>query len=244
MKNVALIFAGGVGKRMQITKCPKQFLELGGKPIIIHTIEHFEEHTDIDAIVVVCIEDWIDYLREKLEKFNIHKVISVVPGGNTGQESIRNGLYAIRDNVDAKPEDIVVLIHDGVRPLINERLITDNIESVKKYGNAITVVPAIETIIEIDEDGELTKVADRSRCRMARAPQSFVLYDILEAHRRLIEDGEEEMIDSAMLMQHYGAKLHTVTGPSENIKITTPTDYYLFRALVEAKENQQFGGEL
>lgn len=244
MKNIALIFAGGVGKRMQTTKCPKQFLELGGKPIIIHTIEHFEEHEAIDGIVVVCIKEWIDVLKEKLEKFNIRKVVAIVSGGKTGQESIRNGLYAIRDHVHEDPKDVVVLIHDGVRPLINQKLITDNIESVKKYGNAITVVPAIETIIEIDENGELTKVTDRSRCRMARAPQSFVLEDILEAHRKLLEDGEAEMIDSAMLMQHYGARLHTVVGPSENIKITTPTDYYLFRALVEAKENQQFGGEL
>jgi 2-C-methyl-D-erythritol 4-phosphate cytidylyltransferase len=244
IKNTALIFAGGVGKRMQSTNRPKQFLELGGKPIIIHTIEHFEEHPDIDAIVVVCIESWIDFLKEQLAKFNIHKVIAVVPGGASGQESIRNGLYAIRDNIGMDAQNVTVLIHDGVRPLINEKVITDNIESVKKYGNAITVVPAIETIIETDADGELTKVEDRNRCRMARAPQSFVLADILEAHRRLIEDGEEEMIDSAMLMQHYGAKLHTVIGPTENIKITTPTDYYLFRALVEAKENQQFGGEL
>jgi 2-C-methyl-D-erythritol 4-phosphate cytidylyltransferase len=244
MKNVALIFAGGSGKRMQNSNRPKQFLELGGKPIIIHTIEHFEEHPEIDGVVVVCIDGWIDFLKEKIEKFNIHKVVDIVPGGGTGQESIRNGLYAIRDYVKDDTENTIVLIHDGVRPLIDEKLITDNIESVRKYGNAITVVPAIETIIETDSDGEITKVADRSRCRMARAPQSFVLSDILEAHRRLLEEGEEEMIDSAMLMQHYGAKLHTVEGPSENIKITTPTDYYLFRAFVEAKENKQFGGEL
>jgi 2-C-methyl-D-erythritol 4-phosphate cytidylyltransferase len=242
--NIALIFAGGSGKRMQNSNRPKQFLELGGKPIIIHTIEHFEEHPDIDGVVVVCIADWIDFLKEKLKKFNIHKVVSVVPGGSTGQESIRNGLYAIRDYVKNDTKNTIVLIHDGVRPLIDEKLITDNIASVKKYGNAITVVPAIETIIETDAEGEITKVADRNCCRLARAPQSFVLWDILEAHRRLLEEGEEEMIDSAMLMQHYGAKLHTVEGPSENIKITTPTDYYLFRALVEAKENKQFGGEL
>lgn len=244
MKNVALIFAGGIGKRMKTTTCPKQFLELGGKPIIIHTIEHFEEHPDIDGIVVVCIADWIDFLKEKLEKFNIHKVVSIVPGGNSGQESIRNGLYAIRDHFEQRAEEIIVLIHDGVRPLINEKVISDNIKSVNIYGNAITVIPAIETIIETDNNGEIIKVEDRSRCKMARAPQSFILSDILEAHRKVLEDGEEEMVDSAMLMQHYGIKLHTVVGPSENIKITTPTDYYLFRALVEARENQQFGGEV
>lgn len=244
MKNVALIFAGGIGKRMKTSNRPKQFLELNGKPIIIHTIEHFEEHSEIDAIVVVCIAEWIEFLEKLLKRFNIHKVVKIVPGGATGQESIRNGLYAIRDSLEVSPSEVVVLIHDGVRPLINEQVITDNIACVKEHGNAITVVPAIETIIETDENAEIKTVHDRNNCRLARAPQSFVLADILEAHRKSIEDGKEDMIDSAMLMQHYGAVLHTVVGPTENIKITSPTDYYIFRALVEARENAQFGGEL
>ena len=187
--NTAVIFAGGTGKRMHSGNVPKQFLELNGKPIIIHTIEHFDKHPMIDAIVVVCIADWIDFLKGKLEEFGITKVVSVIPGGKTGQESIRNGLYEIRDKVDCDPKDTVVLIHDGVRPLINEKLITDNIETVHKFGNAITVVPAIETIIEIDDDEHITKVADRSHCKLARAPQSFYLADILEAHRKSIEEG-------------------------------------------------------
>ena len=125
--NTAVIFAGGTGKRMHSGNVPKQFLELNGKPIIIHTIEHFDKHPMIDAIVVVCIADWIDFLKGKLDEFGITKVVSVIPGGKTGQESIRNGLYEIRDKVDCDPKDTVVLIHDGVRPLINEKLITDNI---------------------------------------------------------------------------------------------------------------------
>lgn len=238
--NAALIFAGGTGTRMKVKDKPKQFLELNGKPIIIHTIENFDDHPEIDVIVVVCIEGWIDFLYEKLKKFNIKKVIKVVPGGNSGQESIRNGLYAIRDYIKEYDNDIV-LIHDGVRPLINAKLISDNIQCVKENGNAITVVPAIETIIEIDDVGDISNVADRSHCRMARAPQSFYLKDILEAHYKSIEDGELEMIDSAMLMQHYGARLHTVVGPVENIKITTPLDYHIFRAVVMARENEQIG---
>lgn len=237
--NTAVIFAGGTGKRMHSGNVPKQFLELNGKPIIIHTIEHFDKHPMIDAIVVVCIADWIDFLKGKLDEFGITKVVSVIPGGKTGQESIRNGLYEICDKVDCDPKDTVVLIHDGVRPLINEKLITDNIETVHKFGNAITVVPAIETIIEIDDDEHITKVADRSHCKLARAPQSFYLADILEAHRKSIEEGIEEMIDSAMLMRYYGAVLHTVEGPVENIKITTPMDYYIFKAMVELKQNGQ-----
>lgn len=237
--NVALIFAGGTGKRMHSGNIPKQFLELNGKPIIVHTIEHFDKHPEIDAIVVVCIEGWIDFLKDKLKEFGITKVISVVPGGATGQGSIRNGLYEIRDKVEADPSEVVVLIHDGVRPLINDKLISDNIATVTEFGNAITVVPAIETIIEIDDEENITKVADRSRCKLARAPQSFYLADILDAHRRSLEEGIEEMIDSAMLMRYYGAVLHTVVGPVENIKITTPMDYYVFKAMVELKENGQ-----
>ncbi|MBO4242348.1 MAG: 2-C-methyl-D-erythritol 4-phosphate cytidylyltransferase [Clostridiales bacterium] len=242
--NVALIFAGGTGKRMKSGNTPKQFLELNGKPIIVHTIEHFDKHPQIDAIVVVCIEGWIDHLKTKLSEFGITKVSSIVPGGTTGQGSIRNGLYEIRDKVAKDPSDTVVLIHDGVRPLINDKLISDNIESVRKNGNAITVVPAIETIIETDDEGNIAKVADRSVCKLARAPQSFILSDILEAHRKSLEEGAQEMIDSAMLMQHYGTVLHTVEGPVENIKITTPMDYYVFKAMVELQEDMKKEGDL
>lgn len=237
--NVALIFAGGTGKRMNSGSVPKQFLELDNKPIIVHTIDRFEEHKDIDGIVVVCIESWIDFLKEKLEEFGIKKVMSVIPGGRSGQESIRNGLYEIERLIDVPSSEVTVLIHDGVRPLINEEVITGNIECVREHGNAITVVPAIETIIETDEAGDITKVADRSRCKLARAPQSFILSDILSAHRKSLEEGIEEMIDSAMLMQHYGATLHTVEGPIENIKITTPMDYTLFKAMINAKRNNE-----
>lgn len=240
--NTALIFAGGTGTRMKNKDKPKQFLELNGKPIIIHTIEHFDEHPEIDAIVVVCIESWIDFLKNKLEKFNIKKVVNVVPGGKTGQESIRNGLVAIRDYTFGMEDNPIVLIHDGVRPLINDKVISDNIKCVKENGNAITVVPAIETIIETDDNGNIAKVADRTHCKLARAPQSFYLKDILNAHYKSIKDRKTEMIDSAMLMQYYGAVLHTVIGPVENIKITTPIDYHIFRALVMAKENEQIGG--
>lgn len=238
--NYGLIFAGGTGSRMH-GKLPKQFLELNGKPIIIHTIEHFEYHNEIDGIFVVCHPDWLDYLQDKLDHFHISKVLKVVPGGSTGQESIRNGLFAARDHLNGNLDDAVVLIHDGVRPLIDDKIISANIEAVKKFGNAVTVVPAIETIIETDCDSEIVNVYDRSKCRLARAPQSFFLSDIISAHYRSVEENYCDAIDSAMLMQHYGTVLHTVEGPIENIKITTPMDYYLFRAIVEARENEQVG---
>lgn len=238
--NTALIFAGGTGTRMGNKGRPKQFLELHGKPIVIHTIQLFEEHPEIDNIAVVCLEDWIPYLRELLRRFGIRKVKWVIPGGKTSQESTWNGLTAVA--ADQDPAQTIVLIHDGVRPLITPELIHDNIAMVKAHGNAITTAPAIETIVTTRDGVEVDAVIDRQACRLARAPQSFYLKDILEMHRRAQADHYEKMIDSASLMVHYGTKLHMVAGPAENIKITTPSDFYIFRAISEARENLQIWG--
>ena len=236
--NIAIIFAGGVGQRMNAKALPKQFLEVHGKPVIIYTLEHFENHPDIDHIIVVCVEGWIDYLQSLLKKFYITKVSAIVPGGDTGQHSIRNGIYKA---AELYPEDSIVLIHDGVRPLITAQIITDCIDTVKKHGNAITVSRAIETIVisSTDQREDVADVVDRSRCMMARAPQCFVLRDIYAAHKKMDETGYTNIIDSAMLMREFGMTLHTVEGVPENIKITTPADFYMFRALLDARENSQ-----
>ncbi len=240
MNKVALIFAGGVGKRMQSKGTPKQFLELNGKPIIIYTIEHFEHHPEIDAIAVVCVEGWIGYLKKMLSRYDIRKVRWIVPGGATSQDSTCNGLDAVARDMD--PKQTIILIHDGVRPLINEEVITANIRSVEEYGNAITVSPAVETIITTADDERVSGLIDRGSCRLARAPQSFVLEQIMEAHRRARLEHYDQMIDSASLMMYYGEKLHMVQGPVENIKITTPNDYFTLRAMIEARENSKIWG--
>jgi len=234
----ALIFAGGSGSRMNSKGRPKQFLQFYGKELIIHTLENFQNHPEIDGIAVVCIEEWIPYLNKILEKYGIDKVKAVVPGGSTGQESIYLGLKAI--NLFAK-ENSIVLIHDGVRPFINEEVISACIKSVKEHGSAITVVPAIETIVTTD-NGKIETITDRSKCSLARAPQCFYLNDILDAHNKAISDGNTNMIDSASLMKHYGYELWTVPGNVDNIKITTPADFYTFKALYEVRENQQIFG--
>lgn len=236
--NYALIFAGGSGKRMNTKSRPKQFLELHGKEIIIYTIEHFEKHPDIDGIVVVCIEEWIDYLKKILKKNGIEKVKWIVPGGVSGQDSIYNGLKVLHDNCS---EDSIVLIHDGVRPLINEELISANIQSVHEHGSAITVAPVIETVMLADDD-KVYKSVERSKCNMAKAPQSFFLKDIFSAHQQAREDGIHDKIDSATMMSDYGHSLYSVKCGTENIKITTPSDYFIFRALIDAKENSQIFG--
>lgn len=239
--NIAVIFAGGVGSRMHSKEKPKQFLEMYNKPIIIHTIEYFENHPSIDAIVVVCVEDWIPYFEKLLYKFRIEKVKKVVPGGATGQLSIYNGLKAAEKI--AGSERAIVLIHDGVRPLINEKVITDNIASVEKHGSAITTAVVKETILVVnDGTSTIDYVPSRKNSRVARAPQSFWLDEILAAHEKSLAEGETNCIDSCTMMQKYGHDLFLVDGPGENIKITTPEDFYTMRAILEAKENAQIYG--
>jgi 2-C-methyl-D-erythritol 4-phosphate cytidylyltransferase len=239
MKNIAVIFAGGSGKRMNTVGRPKQFLELHGKPIIIYTLELFDNHPMIDGIVVVCINGWIDYLKKMLNKFEITKVVAIVPGGATGQDSIYNGLQAASMLFE---KDSVVLIHDGVRPLIVEQTITDNIKKVREVGNCITCVPATETFVVRQEGTNALNIPDRSMSLVARAPQSFILGDILSAHEHARSIGKHDYIDSCTLMSHYGYTMNTIIGPMENIKITTPTDFFIFRAMVEVHENQQIFG--
>lgn len=235
--NIAVIFAGGVGKRMNSKDRPKQFLLVHGKPIIVHTIELFEYHEQIDGIVVVCVKDWIPYMEEMKYRYRLDKIGKIVPGGETGQLSIYNGLCAAEELYGTNGN--IVLIHDGVRPLINEKTITDNIESVKANGSAITCKLATETVILVDKDSKVCEVPSREASRMAQAPQSFWLNDILEVHRRALADGQRNMIDSCTMMRTFGKELSVVIGPTENIKITTPDDFYIFRALYDARENAQ-----
>ena len=237
--NYAVIFAGGTGTRMNSKTRPKQFLTLHGKEIIIYTLEHFENHPDIDGISVVCIEGWIDYLKKLLDKYQIKKVRWISPGGATGQESIYNGLNAMRGQI---ADDSIVLIHDGVRPLIDEELITNNIRMAEKKGTGITVVPAIETVMLVNEANEIVQSVDRKNCRVVRAPQSFKYKEILAEHDKMKKAGINDIIDSATLMKQAGYALYPVEGKPENIKITTPSDYYTFRAIVEAEENSQILG--
>ena len=239
MSNVAIIFAGGTGQRMNSRTKPKQFLELHGKPIIIYTLEQFEQSKRIDGIVVVCLSEWIDYCWSLVHKFGLKKVVSIVPGGNVGFESRRNGVIEASKHFSP---DSVALMHDGVRPLIDEKTINDDIESVMKYGSAITVSHAQETIAVTSEDGTVEDIFDRSKCEIAKAPQCFFLGDLLNVHNKAYEENIGDCIDTAFLMKKYGYKLHVVQGLPENIKITTPSDFYIFRAIIDARENSQIFG--
>ena len=230
--NIAVIFAGGVGKRMGETEKPKQFMEIANKPIIIHTLEIFEKSNNIDAIIVSCLKGWIDYLKQLLEKYNIHKVKYVVEGGTSGQMSIFNGIKVAYEEF---PKDPIVLIHDGVRPFIDEDLINKNIENTKERGSSISSVYSTETFMIIDENKTVIEIPDRSKSLIAKAPQTFVLEDIYNIHLRAQSDGIFESIDSATLMKKYNMPLSVVMTDYDNIKITTPKDIALGESIYMRK---------
>lgn len=234
----ALIFSGGTGMGIRPYSRPKQFLELYGKPIIIYTLEHFEYHNEIDDIVIVCIENYISELKMLIDRYGITKVSKIVPGGNTGHDSIYYGLYSIADS--ARDEDII-LIHEGVRPLITEELISDNIKTVKQNGSAITVEPSRESVVNSVNGVIIDAVPNRNTVYIAKAPQTFYFKQIYEAYKKANMDNIKT-VDSAQLCGIYNIPIHMVRSTKNNIKISDPADYYMFRALLEATENQQIFG--
>ena len=230
MKNVAVIFAGGIGKRMNSGDIPKQFLEVDGKPIIVYTIEVFQEHSEIDGVIVVCVEDWIDHTLNLVDEYDLTKVKAVIPGGITGHESRRNGLECAKRYYN----DAIVLIHDGVRPLIDSETITQAIQCTRVSGAAVVCSPAIETIYH--EVGEESRIIPREQCYLMRAPQCFYLSEILKMYKKASNEGLNDVIDSVTLMQMYGKSVPRVIGPVENIKITTPLDFYMFEGIMKSRK--------
>ena len=237
--NVAIIFAGGTGQRMNTQTKPKQFLDLHGKPILIYTIEVFDSHPDIDGIIVVCLKEWINTCERMISSFGIQKVTCIIPGGETGFLSRYNGICKAYEMYDAST---VILMHDGVRPLIDHDIVSRNIESVLQYGSAVTVSPAVETIAIKGVGNQIGEIIDRSKCEHAKAPQSFLLGDLYVVHQKAVEQGVTDCIDTAYLMQHYGYKIYSIESSSDNIKITTPKDYFTFKAILDARENSQIFG--
>ncbi|MDO4614332.1 MAG: IspD/TarI family cytidylyltransferase [Lachnospiraceae bacterium] len=236
--NEVVIFAGGVGSRMG-SRIPKQFLEVDGVPVIIHTIRKFAEHPDIDGIVVVSNADYLNYCSAMIEKYEVPKVYDVIPGGETGQLSICRGVWYLAGRRSETPEEDLVLIHDGVRPMIDHDLISRVIACASENGNCIPCSKAIETVIRIGEDGEIREVVDRSECRSAKAPQCFHLQELACIHEEALKKGIRNSIDSATLMSSFGVRLHTVECGPENIKITTPNDFYTFEALYRGMQKEE-----
>ena len=241
VKNIAIIFAGGVGSRMG-SEIPKQFLQVYGKEIIIHTLEKFQYNDNVDLIYVGCVEEYIHDFEQMVQKYHITKipVDGIIPGGTSGQDTIYKVLKRARED---NPGDSICLIHDGVRPLITDDLINKCIKSVQEYGSAVTVTKAFETPI-ISEDGDKVKeVLPRKFVYTAQAPQSFRLDDILAAHEKIraTEEGYDNprIVDSCSLMKECGNTVHIVEGNRGNIKVTTLDDYITLLGNLEIEDYYQ-----
>lgn len=238
--NIAIIFAGGSGIRMG-AGIPKQFLEINGKPVIIHTLQLFQYHGEIDKIYLSVLEDYIEYMQELVDDYRLKKVACILPGGETAQDSIYN---ALKKAESENPPDSIVLLHDGVRPFVSYEVISNNIEGVKKNGNAITCTSCYETIL-LSHGGETVEsVPFRKDTFAAQAPQSFYLKDIIEAHETIRKRPEryENMVDACTIIRSLGKEAYMTPGNRGNIKVTTPEDVYMFRALLQYKENEQAFG--
>lgn len=240
--NYGLILAGGVGQRMRRTGMPKQFLEVFGKPIIIYTLQKFEYCENIDAVVIVCHSSWKDYMESMLQRYGIKKVKAVVSGGKDRQESVLNGLKYIQAN-GALDEDVIV-IHDGVRPLIQENILSENIRVAMKYGNAMTVRPVIESVVITDKDEvRFEDFKKRDDTYSLTAPQSFKLGVLTQAYKDIEgKDTPIPLLDSALVFTYLGNKIHIIKENNNNIKVTTPEDYYILKAMLELEENRYVFG--
>lgn len=224
--NVGLIIAGGIGARMNNTT-PKQFIVVKGKPVIIYTLESFQNNSSIDSIAVVCLKGWEDILRKYAEKFNITKLKWIIQGGNTGMESLRNGMEVLRANCS---EDDIIVIHDAVRPLISDDIINANIAGVVEFGTAITSIPCTEALLYSEDKETSDKVIDRSLVWRTQTPQSLRLGKFIWAHEEAKKRGITDTVATCTLLVELGESVHFVLGKNDNFKITTAEDIGLLEA--------------
>ncbi len=228
MNKVAILTAAGVGSRMQID-IPKQFLNINGKPVIIHTMEAFESHPDIDGIVVVCLDGWHDILKSYAKQFNISKLVSVVGGGKTGQESIRNGIEEVNRLYDL---DTMVMIHDGNRPMISQEIISNSIAICETCGNAVAVIPCTEVVVECDDKENPTRLLDRDKLKRTQTPHTFILDDLLKTIEEAREKGINNEAATCSLYMKLNKEIHFSYGSEKNIKLTTRDDLDIYEAML------------
>lgn len=236
---IALLTAAGTGTRMH-QDIPKQFIHVENKPVIIHTMEAFQNHPGIDGIIVVTLESWTEVLWAYAKQFNISKLKWVVPGGTTGQESIRNGLNKLAEEFQS--EEVTVLVHDGNRPLVTSEIISDSLATFAKYGNAVAAVPCTEVVFE-SEDGISSHVStEREKLFRTQTPHTYRLDDLLWAHREAERKGISGTAASCMLMKELGRETFFSKGSEENLKITTLEDLRIFKALLHTRQDEWIKG--
>ena len=237
--NIVLLTAAGAGVRMH-QDIPKQFLHVDNRPIIIHTMEAFQAHPNIDAIIVVTIESWSEVVWAYAKQFNITKLRWVVPGGDTGQDSIRNGLYALKK--EFPQEEIVVTIHDGNRPLVTAEIISDSLATYAKYGNAVAVIPCTEVVFESEDGYSSCRSTEREKLFRTQTPHTYQLDELIAAHEEAMEKTIQGTAASCMLMKELGKMTYFSKGSEENIKITTLDDLKIFKALLHTRQEDWIKG--
>ena len=233
--NIAIIIAGGSGQRMG-QDIPKQFINVYDKPVLIYTLEGFQKHPQIDAIEVVCIDGWHDVLRAYAKQFGIDKLKWIVSGGKTGQESIRNGVFNLEGKVS---DDDVIIIHDGIRPLVDDTVLTDVIIKCKEYGNAVTSMSYNEQIFVKDDETSTTKYIPRETLRRVSTPQAYKFGLLDEKYHEAFEKeiGIYGSHYTNTMMVELGERLYFAAGSDKNIKLTTKDDLELFKAYLKSDKD-------
>ena len=233
--NIAMIIAGGKGTRMN-QNIPKQFLNIHDKPVIVYTMQAFQKHPEIDAILVVCLDGWQEILKAYARQFNITKLRWVVSGGENGQESIHNGLAELEK--ECKKDDLI-MVHDAIRPNVSQEIISNSIAECRLHGSAITVIPCVEAMLLREEENGTSAKALISRDALARTqtPQTFPVSRLLWAHEEAERRGITNSTASCTLMVELGETVHFCPGSEKNIKLTTKDDFEIFKALLMARKD-------
>lgn len=234
MSNIAIIIAGGVGSRMG-HDIPKQFIEVEGKPVLMYTLEGFQKHPMVDVIVLVCIDGWQEDVRRWCAQSGITKLRKIVTGGASGQESIRNGVFSLEGEC---AQDDVVIIHDGIRPLVDAFVLTDVIEKCLRYGNAVTSLPYNEQIFVVDDEISTVKYIPRETLRRVSTPQAYLFGRLDSAYHEAFERkiGIYGSSYTNTMMVELGERLYFAAGSDKNVKLTTPDDLEWFRAYLRKEK--------
>lgn len=231
---VALLTAAGTGSRMG-QDIPKQFMHVENKPLIVHTMEAFERHPAIDAIMVVTLSSWIDVLNAYSAQFNISKLKWIVPGGESGQESIYNGLVKLKEYLN---DDDTIIVHDGNRCMVSSEIISDSIATYRKYGSAVAAIPCVEAVFRSDDNGvSSVDSIPREQLLRTQTPHTYSFGDLFDAHEEAKVQGITNTAASCTLMQKLGHRVYFSRGSEENIKITTVDDLMIFKALLHTKKD-------
>lgn len=233
MKNYVILLAGGVGKRMQ-SDTPKQFLEVEGKPIIVYTIENFQRNEKVEKIVVVCVREWIEHLRELILQYSLTKVEWITEGGGTGHDSIRNGVFFLKDKIN--PDDYII-VHDAVRPVLPQKAIDEVIRVAHENGNASSSIACHPPIVYTEDFKSGITDVDREHVMLTASPQVY-RYDLaLKCYEKAEQENKHNFTFTSSLLIHYGERVYFAKGTTCNIKVTQKEDLALFGALLKIPED-------